>query len=275
MKTQPRIDTLFRISAAAALIAAFALPAQTGAAEAERTRRQDRARASQESARTPTAATVAIQRPSAGTLFGGTHRPGGSHGGPGGHEGPGGFETPGGSRDYALLKQIHDPTSHDRWGYALVELDVDKGEVLDEEWDPSWEYSIGTTDNELRQRLTLTWYGQASCASGIGSLKLSGPGGTETQSLAPGQKTVHGKFDYQSFTLATIESLCVDWAEQTPAGWPGAPMVPLYEEFDLVGGMAPASASDQLRLDWQCVGGSPMSSSYQPKIRVRCSRQNL
>lgn len=212
-----------------------------------------------------------LQRPTRGGIAGGPQGGGGQEGVPGG--GPGGYETPGGGRDYALLKQTHDPRAPSIWGYVLLELDVDKGEILDEPWDPSWEYESGTTDNELRHQLSLEWYGQASCAAGIQSMSVHGPGGTETQSLSPGQNTVHGKFGYQSFTLATIKKICVDWAEQTPPGWPMAPMPAQYEDFDLVGGLPPTTAADQLTLNWRCIGGAPQSSTYQPKIRLRCSRQ--
>jgi hypothetical protein len=237
----------------AVLTAAFALPAAADRQPTRKAARQSRATA-------PAEAT--IQRPEQGGVAGG-----------GGHEGPGGLETPGGSRDYGLLKQTQTPHDPHPWGYVLAELKADKGEVLDEPWDPSWEYEVKTTDNELRNQLTLVWYAQAACAGGLAKVQVTGPGGVKNQPLAPGQPTVHGKFSYQSFTIATIKKICVDWAEQTPPGWPGAPMVAQYEEWDLVGGNPPTTFSDQLTLNWQCQGGLPMSSLYQPKIHLRCSRQ--
>ncbi len=179
--------------------------------------------------------------------------------------GPGGIAGSGG--DYALLQPLHQP------GYVLLQLKADKGKILDEAWDPSWIWHSSTTDHELENQATLEWYAQASCAGGIQSFKVSGPGGTQTQTLKAGQKTLHGTFKMQSFAVTTLKKICIDWAKQKPAGWPQTDdLVELYHEWDLVGGVAPTTSADRLHLVAQCKGGGTIDHSYGGKLRLRCSR---
>jgi hypothetical protein len=172
--------------------------------------------------------------------------------------------------DYALLKPLRQP------GYVLLQLKADKGEVLDAAWDPTWVWSSSTTDHELENEAKLEWYGQASCAKGIQSFKVYGPGGTQSQTLKADQKSLHGNFEAQSFTVATLKKICIDWAKKKPVGWPKTDqLVEQYHEWDLTGGLSPTGSADRLHLVASCKGGGTIDHYYGGKLRLRCSREGV
>ena len=167
-------------------------------------------------------------------------------------------------KGYAFLMQI---LQEGRAPYAHIQLKPESKVGPPE----TWNWKVVNTDNELKSALTMKWYAQASCPDALTHLSVSGPGGTLVQN--PLKNPIWGYFSTQSFTIGTVKEICEDWAN-SPSCDPSDPGTGCaeYEEFNLVGGIAPASNADRLRLKASCVSGAVADTYYAPKLRIRCDR---
>jgi hypothetical protein len=165
-------------------------------------------------------------------------------------------------KGYAFLKQVlqegHTP-------YAEIQLKPESTVGPPE----TWNWIVANTPNELKWALTMKWYAQASCPDALDYVSVSGPGGLLIDNSP--KNPIWGHFTTQSFTIDTVTDLCEDWANANKcdpfdAGCAG------YEDFNLVGGVAPASNADRLRLKAACATGPLPDMDYWPKLRVRCDR---
>ena len=132
-----------------------------------------------------------------------------------------------------------------------------------------WTWKVANTDNELKWGATMKWYAQAACPDALTYLSVSGPGGLLVQN--PLKNPIWGYFSTQSFTIDTIKDVCEDWANAHPCD-PTDVSCPVYEDFNLVGGVAPASNADRLRLKASCASGPAADTYYGPQLRIRCDR---
>ena len=82
---------------------------------------------------------------------------------------------------------------------------------------------------------------------------------------------IWGYFSTQGITVDTVRNICTDWANSDKCD-PAEPGCQLYETFDLVGGMAPTSPADRLRLKASCSNGPLPTLDYGAKVRLRCNR---
>jgi hypothetical protein len=134
-----------------------------------------------------------------------------------------------------------------------------------------WTWHVDTPPNQLKSMLTTTWYAQASCPDALTLLQVSGPGGLLTQN--PLHNPIWGNFKTQIFTADTVVNVCTEWANSNQCAL-GEPGCESSETFSLVGGVAPASVADQLRLKASCAGGPLPTIDYAPKLSLRCNRVN-
>jgi hypothetical protein len=134
-----------------------------------------------------------------------------------------------------------------------------------------WTWHVDTPPNQLKSMLTTTWYAQASCPDALTLLQVTGPGGVLTQN--PLHNPIWGNFKTQTFTVDTIVGVCTEWANANQCAL-GDPGCDTEETFSLVGGVAPASAADRLRLKASCGGGPLPTIDYAPKLSLRCNRVN-
>lgn len=183
------------------------------------------------------------------------------------------------SPDYAFLKQLRlrNAPSESPFGFVAVTLraldsngDPVPSAIAASEWSPDWNWEVRTTDNEIRQAVTLRWLGQASCRDGLTLFRVTGPEGeVRTQDLEAKQPVVSGSFMMQSFRVETIKNIAVSWASQPIAN--GMP-VPIYANFDLVGNESPATRSDRLLLEATCADGEQLGGVFYPQIVLRVNR---
>ena len=132
-----------------------------------------------------------------------------------------------------------------------------------------WTWKVATVDNELRWGATMKWYAQAACPDALTQLSVSGPAGLLDQN--PLKNPIWGYFSTQSFSIETVKEVCEDWANANSCD-PTDPGCHTYEDFNLVGGVAPASNADRLRLKASCFSGPVADTYYGPKLRIRCDR---
>ncbi len=132
-----------------------------------------------------------------------------------------------------------------------------------------WTWHVDNSDAQIKSALVMKWYAQASCPDNLTLLQVSGPAGTLTQN--PLYNPIWGNFKTQSFTVDTIKNVCTDWANETTCD-PAEPGCQLFEIFDLVGGIAPATNADRLRLKASCSSGPLPTLDYAAKVRLRCNR---
>jgi hypothetical protein len=203
---------------------------------------------------------------------------GAGHGALQGHElGITNLASPGGLQPYAFLQQRHlRPafTSSDLgFGAVYVHLRAFDAQgnwvspaIIHAEWDPTWSWEVITSANEIRQACMGLWTAQAACHGGLTLFRVANPEGQVfTQQLAQGQQVLVGDFMMQGFRVETIRQIAVNWAsDPSSVSWTGA--LPLYHEFNLVGGQAPATALDQLRLE---AAGFHTVEFYGAQIRLR------
>jgi hypothetical protein len=165
-------------------------------------------------------------------------------------------------KGYAFLIQT---MPEGRAPYVHVQLGPESNLGPPEDW--TWE--VKNTDNELKSAVTMKWYAQAACPDALTYLSVSGPGGTLVQN--PLKNPIWGYFSTQSFTIETVQEICEDWANANKCD-PAEPGCQLYEDFNITGGVAPASNADRLRLKASCATGPLPDAFYGPKLRIRCDR---
>ncbi|MGP1384847.1 MAG: hypothetical protein ACTS2F_14875 [Thainema sp.] len=183
------------------------------------------------------------------------------------------------SPDYAFLKQLRlrNAPSEAPFGFVAVTLraldsngDSVPSAIAASEWSPDWSWEVRTTDNEIRQAVTLRWLGQASCRDRLTLFRVTDPEGeVRTQDLEAKQTVVSGSFMMQSFRVETIKNIAISWASQPIAN--GMP-VPIYANFDLVGNESPATRSDRLLLEATCADGEQLGGVFYPQIVLRVNR---
>jgi hypothetical protein len=168
------------------------------------------------------------------------------------------------SQGYAILKQIFGPD-----GRAELHVNLTPDSTIPPPED--WTWKIADSDASIKAGVNLTWYAQAACPDNLTDLRVSGPGGTLVQN--PLFNPVSGYFQTQSFTVATVKDVCVNWANdhQCDILDPGNGCA-LNEIFDLVGGMGPSGPADRLRLRASCATGPVADVYYAPKLRLVCQR---
>jgi hypothetical protein len=166
-------------------------------------------------------------------------------------------------KGYAFLLQI---LPQGRAPEVSIELAPEDTSLPPDNW--TW-YVSNPSDNGLESLLSFKWYAQASCPDVLTLLRVSGPGGTLTQN--PLYNPIWGYFNTQSFTVDTVKNVCIDWANDNTCD-PAEPGCVLYETIELVGGVAPATAADRLRLQASCASGPVADTSYAPLLSVRCVR---
>lgn len=132
-----------------------------------------------------------------------------------------------------------------------------------------WTWHVDNSDAQIKSALSMKWYAQASCPDDLTLLQVIGPAGTLTQN--PLINPIWGTFSTQSFTVDTIKNVCTDWANETTCD-PAEPGCQLYEIFDLIGGVSPATNADRLRLKASCSSGALPTLDYAAKVRLRCNR---
>lgn len=171
-------------------------------------------------------------------------------------------ESGGGPRGYAFLL----PSTPDRDREVEVILHPESTLPIPEDW--TWK--IDTTDAALKDAVDFKWYAQASCPDDLTLLQVVGPAGTLTQN--PLHNPIWGYFHTQSFTINTLKNVCLDWANSNQCDilQPGCDH---WEIFDLVGGVAPATSADRLKLKASCTSGALPDQYYALSLRLRCSRE--
>lgn len=132
-----------------------------------------------------------------------------------------------------------------------------------------WTWHVDQSAAQIKSATKMTWYAQASCPDDLTLLQVTGPAGTLTQN--PLQNPIWGNFATQSFTVDTVKNVCEDWANANQCDLL-VPGCELSRTFDLVGGVAPASPADRLRLKASCSSGPLPTLDYAPKMRLHCTR---
>ena len=172
-------------------------------------------------------------------------------------------ESGGEPRGYAFLMPVEPPTG--RVHEVFLQLKPDSTIPPPDQW----VWHVDDSPAAIESALTFKWYAQASCPDNLTLLQVSGPGGTLTQN--PLSNPIWGYFSTQSFTIDTVRNICTDWANSDTCD-PAEPGCQLFETFDLVGGVAPATPADRLRLKVSCSSGPLPTLDYAAKVRLRCNR---
>jgi len=201
------------------------------------------------------------------------------------------FESPGEPQPYAFLKQLPLTPASDHtdapFGFVSIHLrafdaqgnPVPNSIVLSEieNWQSAWTWEVRETENEIRQACMGRWLAQSACIHGLTIFRVTNAEGQQfNQQLPAGKQSLHGEFMMQGFRVSTIRSIAINWVNQLIAG-PQALPPPEYEEWDLVGSNAPATAFDRLRLDAYCNSSSGNNGSvhmwdhYDSKVKLRVS----
>ena len=133
---------------------------------------------------------------------------------------------------------------------------------------------INPSTSALEDELKIDWYAQASCASGIKNLRISGPSGTSNQNLAGSRNAIHGRSNFQSFDVAAVDRVCNRWARDKVAdcGWPleaGNPGCNREETFTF-DAASPLPRSGSVTTSGSCMSGNLPSTSYIGNLTLRC-----
>jgi len=133
---------------------------------------------------------------------------------------------------------------------------------------------INPSNGALEDELKVNWYAQASCAAGIDTLRISGPGGTSVQNLAGTRNAIHGRSNFQSFDVAAVDRVCMRWAKAKveDCGWPleaGTPGCNRDETFTY-DASSPLPRSGSVNISGSCTNGALPNNSYIGELTLRC-----
>ena len=154
-------------------------------------------------------------------------------------------------------------------GFAQVVLDVSNPEAPVDRFD--WE--VEPTGGVFEEQLRMTWRLDASCRSGVESLRLDSPAGTQTQTFPEGRTAVSGDFTVESVSADELRRYCLDWAEAQSAS-PACRQAPELcrhtADFDLTGGRDPGVSESVLEIGLRCRSGHETALTAEPSLLLRC-----
>lgn len=67
--------------------------------------------------------------------------------------------------------------------------------------------------NAYTEQRSIRWNATASCAEGIDWIRISGPGGTQTQTFNGSRNTIAGFTLYDSFDPDALDAVCLNWGQ--------------------------------------------------------------
>ncbi|KIT15708.1 hypothetical protein [Jannaschia aquimarina] len=119
---------------------------------------------------------------------------------------------------------------------------------------------------------TIRWNATASCSEGIQWIRITGPGGTQTQTLNGTRNAISGHVNYDSFDPDALDAVCIGWGEaQSGACFqnPDEGGCETERTFDenhraIVRGSAPIMVSGA------CTDGPMPDETYQPRLELVC-----
>ncbi|SFJ11701.1 hypothetical protein [Jannaschia pohangensis] len=170
------------------------------------------------------------------------------------------------SRDYVILRQPQRDHAIELLMRPVNPATGAEPQAVEwERWSPN-----GPAYTEARR---IEWFAAASCASGIESLRIEGPSGTQNQTLGGTRNTISGSINYDSFDPDALDAICQDVAQQAtatcgeiPIGEPGCDTV-FTRAF---GPSMPLPGSAQIRVSGQCSNGPIPATTYVPRLRLTC-----
>lgn len=144
------------------------------------------------------------------------------------------------------------------------------GDPADHEWERTQ-----PTGNAYTEQRSIRWSATASCAEGIDWIRISGPGGTQTQTFNGSRNAISGRVVYDSFDPDALDQVCLNWGERmnTPCANGNEDRCPPSETFDetrraIVRGSAPVTVSGR------CTNGNMVTQTYRPRLALICRREN-
>ena len=179
-------------------------------------------------------------------------------------ESPGGLQVlQGVNRDYMVLRQPQAPAD------VTLTLRPVGGQAI-----PSQVERNQPSTAALRDALSINWFAQASCRTGLNRVTISGPGGSLVQQFPAGQRTISGRTRYQSFEVDAVDDVCIGWAEAIVAacGWPLEPGRPDCEDevTFTFGPNDPLPDSAPIVVGGRCDGGALPQRAYVPRLTLTC-----
>ena len=180
--------------------------------------------------------------------------------------GGGEVQPPGPAPGFVVLRQPQ--ADHD--------LIVRVHPVLGQGGDPAdhvWERT-DPQGNAYAVARSIRWSATASCAEGIDWIRISGPGGTQTQQVGGQRNAIAGHVTYDSFDADALDAVCLGWGQAMNTACANddtGPGCPLSETFDdghraIVRGSAPIVVSGA------CMDGPMPTRTYRPRLALECRR---
>ncbi|MEM9796562.1 MAG: hypothetical protein AAF919_08740 [Pseudomonadota bacterium] len=178
--------------------------------------------------------------------------------------GGGEVQPPGQAPGFVILKQPQ--ADHD----ILLRVRPVAGQGGDPA-DHVWE-RIEPAGGGYTEERTIRWSATASCAEGIDFIRITGPGGTQTQTFNGTRNAISGHVNYDSFDPDALDEVCLNWGQQMNtacANDPDGPNCPAFETFNethraIFRGSAPIQVSGE------CTNGPMPTETYRPRLILEC-----
>lgn len=168
------------------------------------------------------------------------------------------------ANDYFFLKAPRE--------MAEASMDLRPGNTWATPADIEWE-RYDPSDAGLKDALSINWYAQASCASGMEQVRISGPGGSQVQNISGDRNTIRGRTKYQSFSIPAAEAVCIRWANQVTAACGENPQTePACENertFTYTEAQ-PLPRSPAVQTSGSCQSGNLPTSTYRGDLKLTC-----
>lgn len=139
--------------------------------------------------------------------------------------------------------------------------------------DHVWERTQPAGNGYAAER-TIRWNATASCAEGIDWIRITGPGGTQTQTFNGSRNAIAGFVGYDSFEPDALDAVCLGWGQSTNTACANGETTGCESEavFDenhrmIVRGSAPVTVSGA------CTDGLMTTRTYHPRLELICRRE--
>ena len=126
--------------------------------------------------------------------------------------------------------------------------------------------------NAYTEQRSIRWNATASCAEGIDWIRITGPGGTQTQTFNGSRNAISGFTMYDSFDPDALDAVCLNWGQSMNTACANGDFrnCPPDASFDET--RRAIRRSEPIRVSGRCTNGNMESQAYRPRLNLICQR---
>lgn len=178
--------------------------------------------------------------------------------------GSGEVQPPGNAPGYVVLRQPQADHTVTVYVRPVAGQGGDPANHVWERTDP--------TGNAYTEQRSIRWNATAACAQGIDWIRISGPGGTQTQTFNGSRNAIAGVTLYDSFDPDALDAVCLAWGQSMNTACANGDRTncPPSESFDETA--RPILRTQPIQVSGRCTNGAMQTEPYRPRLNLICRR---